>query len=190
MKYAETALMQAVRTVLRMPADQRGAAYKSGECEIEHDEMAPATVGDRYTAIMPGGVRTGPRHNTSGGVHDLIYGVDVLVIARIGNVPRDRLRDVMGGTEYAGNVAALNEEFDKILSTIDFDFTSLVNRTANEIISKKTGSAQGFIESLKFTGADKRPRVAAAELFGGNGNQAGLVRAMSFHGARRITTRS
>lgn len=189
MKYAETALMLAVRTVLRMPVDQRGAAMAGKECEIEYDEMSPANVGDQYTAIMPGGVRPGPRHNTSGGVHDLVYGVDVLSIARIGNVPRDRLRDVMG-SEYAGNVAALNEQFDKILTAIDFDFTYLVTRTANEIIAKKTGSAQGFIEPLKFTGCDKRPRIANAELFGGTGTKAGLVRGLSFHGARRITTRS
>lgn len=181
MKYAETALLQAVQIVLRMPVDERGAAYKNHECEIEADEMAKATVGDLYVAIMPGGRRPGPRHNTSGGVFDLVYGVDVLVVARTSNVPRDR---------YAETVAALNAEADRILGTIDFDFAYLVQRTANALIEKKTGSTEGFVEPLKFTGCDAKPRPANPELFGANGaSQSGLVRKLSFHGARRITTR-
>lgn len=191
MKFAETALMIGARTVLRMPLNERGGGFDPKQCEIEADEMAPATVGDLYVVVMPGGYRPGPRHNTSGGVWDLIYGIDVLVIKRVSHVPRDRTRNVMIGSGYLGNLDSLNEEVDRVINALDFDLTYLVNRTANGLIEKETGSTQGFVEPLKFTGVDKRPKPATPELFGGTGQgKAGLVRGVYFHGARRITTRT
>jgi hypothetical protein len=182
MKYGETALLLAVRNVLRMPLDQGGAGFKTTECEIEYDEMAPGTVGDLYVAIMPGGWRPGPRHNTAFGVHDLVFGVDAVVIKRVGNVPRDRMRET-----FLLNLDSLSAEIDRITTAIDF--TYLVNNTANALITAKTASTEGFIEPLKFTGVTPRPRPAPAELFGASGTQAGLMRTVSFHGARRVTTR-
>lgn len=182
MKYGETALLLAVRNVLRLATDQGGAGFGELQCEIEYDEMAPGTVGDVYLAVMPGGWRPGPRHNSSGGVHDLVYGVDVVVIKRVGNVPRDRMRET-----FLSNVDSLNVEIDRIVTAIDFKY--LVNTVANTLIEEKNGSTEKFIEPLKLSGIDKRPRAAPGELFGGNDTNAGLLRTVFFHGARRITTR-
>lgn len=64
---AEKNLLLAVRNTLRTLL-----TLTDVECEVELDEMAPATVGERYFAIMPGGYRPGPMHESSGGVRDLI----------------------------------------------------------------------------------------------------------------------
>lgn len=188
--YSETALLLAVLTVLRMPLDKSGGGFGAKECDIEADEMAPATVGDLYVAVTPGGWRPGPRHNSSGGVWDIVYGVDVLVIKRTGNVPRDRQREVLIGSEYLGNLESLNHDVDRVFSAIDFDLGYTVNNIANGLIEQKTGSTAGFVEPLKFKGVDKKPRIANAELFGGTGGKAGLIRGIYFDGARRITTRA
>lgn len=188
--YSETALLLGVLTVLRMPLDKSGGGFSAHECDIEADEMAPATVGDLYVAVIPGGWRPGPRHNSAGGVWDIIYGVDVLVIKRTGAVPRDRNRELVIGSDYLGNLASLNHDVDRVFHAIDFDLGYTVNNTANRLITDKTGSTEGFVEPLKFKGVDKKPRIANAELFGGTGGKAGLVRGIYFDGARRISTRT
>lgn len=189
MRLAEKALLLATRNRLRMPLNQAfpsqgGAGFSDDECQVEFDHMAPATIGKRYIAVMPGGWRPGPCHNTSGGVNDLVYGVDVLVVVRVGNVARDRLRDT-----FLNNVGALDEQIDKLFPVIDFN-ESLRN-DANTIIQAEGGSTEPFIENLRFTGTDARPRLADAELFAGTtGQAAGLMRVIHFHGARRITTKA
>jgi|GEM_PF-3502595 hypothetical protein len=188
MRLAEKALLLATRNRLRMPINmafpsQGGAGFTDDECNVEFDEMTPATVGHRYAAVMPGGWRPGPRHNTSGGVNDLVYGVDVLVVIRVGNVARDRLRDT-----FLTNVGALDEQLDKVFPPIDFN--EGLRNEANAIIQAETGSAEGFIENLRFMGTDAKPRLAPAELFAGsNDATSGLMRVLHFHGARRITTK-
>ena len=188
--YSETAILLAVLTVLRMPIDKSGGGFSAKECDIEADEMAPGTVGDLYVAVVPGGWRPGPRHNSAGGVWDIIFDVDVLVIKRTGAFPRDRTRDVLIGSDYLGNLSSLNSDLERVLNAIDFDLGYTVNNTANRLILDKTGSSEGFVEPLKFKGLDKKPRIANAEIFGGNGTKAGLIRGIYFGGARRITTRT
>ena len=190
MMFSETALLLAVLAVLRMPLDKSGGGFAARECDIEADEMAPGNVGDLYVAVMPGGWRPGPRHNTSGGVWDIIYGVDVLVIKRIGAVPRDRTRESLIGSQYMGNLTSLNADLDRVFNAIDFDKGYTVNNTANRLITQETKSTAGFIEPLKFKGVDKKPRIANAEIFGGTGTKAGLIRGIYFDGARRVVTRA
>lgn len=186
---SETSLLLAVLKVLRLPLEKSGAGFSALECDIEADEMSPATVGDLYVPVIPGGFRPGPRHNTSGGVFDFIFAVTVLVIKRTGNVPRDRTREVLIGG-YANNLCSLNDDCDRVINAIDFDLGYTVNNIANGIITERTGSSEGFIEPLKFKGIDAKPRIANAELFGGTGTKAGLVRGIYFDGARRIVTRT
>lgn len=178
MDKAETALLQAVRNRLR---SENG--YSDEQCEIEFDELAPGTVGDLYVVVLPGGWQPGPRHKTSGGVNDLVYGLDVTVIKRIRHVPRDRTRDV-----FLNNLDNLNDEIDAIYNAIDFVYA--VNDAANTIITNDNGSTEGFVEPLKFQSVERRPRQVNPELFAAQGTQAaGLARTISFHGARRITTK-
>jgi hypothetical protein len=172
---AEKNLLLAARNAIRT-----AMALPETECEIEYDENAPATVGHRYLAVMPGGYRPYDVHNTSGGVRDLLYGLSVLVIVRANNVPRDRKRDV-----FLGNLGNLAELEEKVINGVDWTYA--VMNAANTLILAETANAQGFMEPLKFAGVDSKPRVIPAEAFGSSNGPGGLGRAVHFHGARRIT---
>lgn len=174
MSIAEKCLLVAVRDRLRSECD-----YTNPQCDIEFDAMAPATVGDVYVAVLPGGWVPGPRQNTSGGVSDRVYSVEACVIKRIRAVPRDRQRDV-----FLSNLDSLDEELDKIHEAIDWQYA--VNTLANAALTER-GQVHGFIEPLRFSGVDKKPRLAPPELFGAAGTQtAGMMRTIYFGGARRI----
>ena len=183
MKYAETALLVAVRNRLR-----EVGGFADDACAVEFDEMAPAKTGDVYLAVLPGGWSPGPRHNTSGGVNDLLYSVDVVVIRRIRQVPRDRLRNV-----FLDHLGGLNETIDIVYPIIDFSYPLL--RAANTLIQSATGENDGydggFIEPLKFSGVDRRPKQYDGSMFGASSQQPGVAlgRTISFSGARRITTK-
>ena len=179
MRGSEKHLLLAVRNMIRSKC-----SYSDKECAIELDEMAPATVGQIYIAVTPGGCRTGQRHMTSGGVHDLVWNVNAFVIKRIRNVPRDRLRDT-----FLENIGSLDEDIDKIIEAVDWQYD--VINTATDSLADE-GLEPGFIEPLKFIGLDDKPRLANPDLFAGATQNAGsvpcgMVRAIRFGGARRIT---
>lgn len=179
MRAAEKNLLLAVRNRLRTATGSGGAGFSDAECDIEFDEMAPATQGHRYIVVMPAGWRPGPRHNTSGGVNDLIYAVDVTVIQRVANVARDR---------YRTTLTALEALADLIFPVVDFNYTTLA--AANTLLAAETpSSTEGFSEPLRFIGMGK-PRLVSGELFGGAEPKAGLARTVSFGGARRITVKT
>lgn len=171
---AEKSLLLAVRDRLRSQVP-----YEADQCEIEYDELAPAIVGQTYVAIMPAGFAKGKYHDTSGGIADLVFSVDVLVVKRIGNVARDRRRDV-----FINNVGALNEELDKIFSVVDFNYD--VMNLANAKVAAETAiTTAKFHKPLLFAGIERRPRLAPAEIFGGAvDTKAGLMRVISFGGAQ------
>jgi len=178
MRVAEKSLLLAVQERLRSVC-----AYTEAQCQIEYDEQAPAVTGDTYIIVMTGGWSPGPRHRTSGGVNDLLYAIDVGVVKRVTSVPRDRLRNV-----FFRNISALTAEVDKIYEAIDFNYDLL--NAANSLITDETGSTNGFMEPLKFTGMDRRPRLVPGDLFASPGSEAaGLMRVINFGGARRITTK-
>ena len=179
MRGSEKHLLLAVRDKIRSEC-----GYANKECAIELDEMAPATVGQVYIAVTPGGCRTGPRQMTCGGVHDLIWSANAIVIKRIRNVPRDRLRDT-----FLENIGSLDEEIDKIIEAVDWQYDVINAATAS---LAENGLEPGFVEPLKFIGLDDKPRLANPDLFAGATQNAGsvtcgMVRAIRFGGARRIT---
>ena len=179
MRGSEKHLLLAVRDKIRSEC-----GYADKECAIELDEMAPATVGQVYIAVTPGGCRTGPRQMTCGGVHDLIWSANAIVIKRIRNVPRDRLRDT-----FLENIESLDEEIDKIIEAVDWQYDVINAATAS---LAENGLEPGFVEPLKFIGLDDKPRLANPDLFAGATQNAGsvpcgMVRAIRFGGARRIT---
>lgn len=185
MKLAEKNLLLACRDRLRLPQITRGGGggYSDAECNVEFDEMAPATVGNVYIAVIPGGWRPGPRHNTSGGVNDLVYSIKVAVIRRAGSVPRDRTRG------FLTNLNDLNDDIDRVYQVIDWRY-ELIN-AANAMIVADGGSSDGFIEPLRWSGEIGSPRLVGAEFFGAKvGQAAGMIRVMSFGGARRITVKT
>jgi hypothetical protein len=179
MKGSEKHLLVAVRKTIRSECE-----YTDQQCEIELDELAPATVGQLYVPVVPGGCRPGRVQNTSGGVRDLIWSVNVLVIKRIRNVPRDRLRSV-----FFENISCLDDEIDKIVEAVDWNYDVIEAATA---ALAAEGETMGFVEPLRFVGLDDRPRLANPELFAGASQNAGnvacgMVRTIRFSGARRIT---
>ena len=182
MRGSEKHLLLAVRNRLRSEC-----GYKEQECEVELDEMAPATVGNIYVAVMPGGAQTGRNQMTSGGVHDLVWSVSVLLVKRIRNVPRDRLRSV-----FIEKLDALDEDIDKIIEALDWQYAVINAANASMVAEELTGSSEGFTEPLRFTALDNRPRLANPDLFAGaqgrGGSSAcGMARTIHFGGARRIT---
>jgi hypothetical protein len=180
---AEKALLQAVRDRFRAPSDEGGGGLKPEECNIEFDEMAPATTGDRYVVVMPAGYKPGPRHGSSGGVADLLFFVDVAVVVRAANVPRDRQREA-----FLDNLANVAELTDLAFGVIDWQ-QPVIDR-ANQILAEE-GSTEIFIHPLVFSGIDGKPTPAAAEIFGAIPGRlaAGLKRTIRFGSARRITNK-
>ena len=171
---SEIALLTAVRNSIRDLSD-----FSDREVEIEFDERAMQGIATKYVAVMPGGVTPGPYHNSSGGVSDKLYGVDVLVVKRGVSKPRDRARDL-----FLQNSIGLGDLIDAIETGVDFDYT--VMNAANAII----GGSEGFIEPLVFAGLGRIATVDSSVFAGVPGeNQAGLKRILMLRRARRIKTR-
>ena len=178
---SESALLRAVRDQLRASP----VSYTNAQCEIELDtDELPAAVGDKYIAVLPAGWVEGPEHR-SGGVKDYIYSIDVAVILRSTRLPRDRKRDTLYAT-----LSGLNYEINRISNQIDFKYA--VNTAANVIILADESSSEGFIEPLGVASVDAKPTPVPSEWFAGVAGepQAGLMRVIHFHGARRIVTRT
>jgi hypothetical protein len=173
---AEKALLLAARDQLRSVG-----GYKEHECDIELDDMAPAIVGETYVLVTTGGITPGKYQNTAGTVADLLYAVDVTVVKRAKHVPRDRQRNV-----FLDNLSGFDAEFAKVFSALDWSYA--VNAAANELLLQEAAVEERFVEPLRFASMDRKPRPANPDFFAASGNQAaGLMRTISFGGARRIT---
>jgi hypothetical protein len=178
MKLAENNLVRAVRDRLRQ------AGFAEQECDAEPSEMAPATVGKVYAAVIPAGWRPGPRHNTSGGVNDLVYAVKVAVIRRVTEVPRDRKRDI-----FLANLESLTADVDRVFEAIDWVYDVINLANAKIAATNVASSTYGFSEPLRLVGDVGPIRDVGPEFFGGAAGDtvAGMMRVLPFGGARRIT---
>lgn len=176
---SEEALLLAVRDTLR-----EKCGFKPAECDIEYDEMAPVTVGQRYIVVMSGGWDAGPNNGTGGGVLDELFSVDVAVAVRSSSTPRDRLRNLF--TINLGNVNSICRLIIASVGMYSYDVQNL----ANQYIGPEANGAEGFIEPLKF-GAMGKPQAVGPEFFGADPDAdgpAGLMRVVHLVGARRIQT--
>lgn len=174
---SETAMLEAVRNHLRTQLN-----LADHECQIEFDDMAPATVGDLYVVVLPGGVSDGPAHR-GGHVIDELVDVDITVVKRATAKPRDLHREV-----YLRNLTSLNDIIQQVRDAVDFSYT--VNDAANVIILRDSLSSEGFVEPLKYAGIDKRPQRVGGDYFAATTEPAaGLKRTVYFRGARRIQSR-
>lgn len=182
MKASRKALMLAVRNRLRLP-QPTGGGYSASECDCEPDDDFPPTMGQVYIAVLSGGIAPGPRHNTSGGVRDFLFGINVIVVRRIGNVPKDRKADL-----FIENVDSIENDVDRIISLVDWK--EEVRAAANTIIAADGAGSEGFLTPLRLSGQIGPPQPVGAEKFGAaNGKEpAGMMVTIPFHGARRITT--
>lgn len=170
---SETALLTAVLDALMTTL-----GYTESQCNIEFDEIPPASVGDYYVAVMPGGSRPGPRNNTCGGILDEYVDIDIAVIQRAPRLPRDRSRQIL-----ITALQGINAQHRQILAAFgQFNYTVL--NAANELL----GNADGFVEALYWAGNEPKARIVSGEYFKGQVEEefAGLVRIAHYRGARRI----
>jgi len=175
---SEEALLIAVRDRIREFCN-----YGIDECDVQPDEYAPNNVGECYVAVMPGEISAGPRHESSGGVIDEIYSVNVLVIARAASVPLDRRSG-----QFLTNVSGMAERCRKIRAAIDFSYE--VTTAADGLMVDVT---KRFCAPLKWRNTSRQDH-ADAEIFNTavyKGKQAGGVkRTLNFGGARLVTVRT
>lgn len=180
---AETALLVAVRDRLRTEL-----TLDAGECDVELDDEVPAIAGDRYVAVVPGGMVPGPRHNTSGGVWDMRLACRVTVFHRMRDVPRDRRRSV-----FLQRVSGINAELSGIISQVDFSYALL---NAATVLLEGQADGGKFFEPLKFAMTDERPVPVFRDAFDAAGNTVtgadpvvAIKRGVRFAGARFLKTR-
>ena len=176
MKYAEKGLLQAVLNRLRSET-----TLTDPQVQIEHDERLASIESDTAVKVLPGGWSRGPRHNSCGGINDLLYSVDILVAKRVRHVARDRVRN-----KFINESNDITELIDLIYEQVDWRYE--VNVAANALILTATGSTDGFIEPLRFLTVEKRPREIDPQMFASGQTQpAAIGRIITFDGARRIT---
>lgn len=178
MSDTESALLLAVRDRIR-----EACGYSEAQCEVEFDEIAPAGVGDVYVVVMPAGWRPGPRNNAGGGVLDEIIDVDVEVVLRSGQFPRDRSR-----TMFIDTLTGINTRLQQINTLAGHFNYDVLDRAKLHLVD----STQGFVEPLKFGGIEAKPREVPAEVFSARPGPepVGLARKLSLVGARRIQYRT
>ena len=170
---SETALLTAARNAIRALAE-----FENREVQIEFDEQAPAAIAHKYVAVMPGEIRPGPTHNTSGGVIDKIHGIRVMVIIRAVKKPLDRSRDL-----FLDNTGSMDAFVGLIEGVFDFKY-DLMNAVNALIVG------DGFIEPLKWAGYSPMTMVDSDAFQGRSGEErAGLKRIIHFGGARIIKNR-
>lgn len=178
---SEVHLLTAVRDRIRAHGE-----YLDKHCNVEWDEMAPATAPDLYIMVLFGSVEAGPATD-GGAAQDLLYGVNVSIAIRAPRKPRDRSRDL-----WLALTGSFYKHQGNILDQLDFDYTTINNANSQMILDgEATGTCDTFIEPLRF--ASLGPiRPAPAEIFAGTPGEsvAALIRTIRFRGARRIVTRN
>lgn len=176
---SEEALLIAVRDRIRTIC-----GYSAAECDVQPDEYATFELGYSYVSVMPGELSAGGRHDSSGGVIDEMYSVDVLVIQRAAAVPSDRRNSL-----YLTNLSGIAERCRAIRSAVDFSYE--VTTAADTLI---TESAEKFVTPLRWIYTGKM-EPADMDIFKGakynvaTHQSGGVKRLVHFGNCRRVTTR-
>lgn len=184
----ETVLIEAVRDYLREKLQLEDKA-----CEIELDDIAPATTATNYYAISPFGFQNGPTYDSSGTVWDYYLGVRIASMTRLTNVPRDRVRSV-----YLDRLKGVNARLTPIVQMTDFVYPILDRVNAeidDELDDTKLGGC--IIEPLRFVSIDPKPILIGYEPydakppsgFSGTNENLAIVRGINFGGARYLRVR-
>ena len=181
MTNGETILLEAVRDELR---DKLG--LNGNQCEIEYDDQPPSIAVPLYVCVIPAGMEQGPKHNSSGGVYDFYHSVKVTVLQRSTNVPRDRSRNI-----FIDQLTGLNKWFDQIVKQIDWKYNLMC--LANHYLEERYEGSGPFIEPLRMTSFDSRPRMVTTETYaahhqGGPGTTGytAMARSVTFGKCRRM----
>lgn len=180
---AETILLEAVRTYLR---DE--LLLDDKYCEIELDDVAPATTATEYFAISPAGTSPGKDHDSAGTVWDYSIGVRIASMTRLANVPRDRYRSV-----FLNNLSGVNARLTEVLALADFGYR--INQIATAAANDTGGIGGKFLEPLRMRSIDTAPKLIVADPYDakpsstpGTPNIA-IVRGVNFMGCRYLNVR-
>ena len=160
------------------------------QCNCEPDENLPAMTGDMYIAVIPAGTMPGPRHNTSGGVQDSLHSVKVSVFQKLGNVPRDRVRDV-----FLDRFAGVNKLLANAIAIIDWNYELMLS--AGAALQADNPAWQPFEEPLRVGSMDANPRLVTSDTFdgmtdrpAGASSYAAMVRSAVFVRCRRVQVKT
>lgn len=172
----ETAILKAVRDRVR-----EVLSLPSSSVDVELDDYVPAIAGDKHVVIVPNGWTAGPNARNSTTI-DNYLNVRVVVFNRIGNIPRDRRRDV-----FLGYSEGINKDLLAIRNGVEFSYDVVAK--ANTFLGASAG--EGFIEPLRFGSVDPKPQTvdeepftAAAPMAKASHNQLAIKRGINFVLAR------
>ncbi len=179
----ETYVLEAVRDTLRTKLGLRPE-----QCDCEYDEQVPSMAGDFYVAVIGAGFDLGPKHSASGGVHDVLHSVQVLVLNRA-ITARDKRRTI-----FLERLQGINYQIGRVVRAIDWQMDLM--SYANALMYKDYPTYQPFITSLHQTRCDAKPRMVNSEIYagatGGGGpgttNYVAMGRSIYFGGMRRMQT--
>lgn len=146
MLVAETCLLLAVRNALRT-----AMSLADKQCDIELDDQVPALASDTYVTVVGAGTSPGERHSSSGGVWDMRMNVRVTVYSRMGEVARDRRRNL-----FIDRLTGLNKLVDTAISTIDYSYA--VTAAAKVLLEDTTAEGGEYPEPFRSFTIDTNPR--------------------------------
>ena len=176
----ETYVLEGVRDVLR-----KKLGLHDNQCDCEFDEQIPSIADDIYIAVLGAGCDPGPTHSTSGGVHDLIHSVQVLVINRA-VVARDKRRSI-----FLQHLVGINQQIANVISAIDWQLDVL--SYINHLLYVDFPTAKPFTHPLALKRVDVKPKMVSNDMFagtqiGGKGTTPciAMARSVYFGNMRRI----
>ena len=176
----ETYVLEGVRDVLR-----KKLGLHDNQCDCEFDEQIPSIADDIYIAVLGAGCDPGPTHSTSGGVHDLIHSVQVLVINRA-VVARDKRRSI-----FLQRLVGINQQIANVIAAIDWQLDVL--SYINHLLYVDFPTAKPFTHPLALKRVDVKPKMVSNDMFagtqiGGKGTTPyiAMARSVYFGNMRRI----
>ena len=176
----ETYVLEGVRDVLR-----KKLGLHDNQCDCEFDEQRPSIADDIYIAVLGAGCDPGPTHSTSGGVHDLIHSVQVLVINRA-VVARDKRRSI-----FLQRLVGINQQIANVIAAIDWQLDVL--SYINHLLYVDFPTAKPFTHPLALKRVDVKPKMVSNDMFagtqiGGKGTTPyiAMARSVYFGNMRRI----
>lgn len=169
---SELALLTGVRDYLRF-----ALSLEDNQCQVEIDEQAPATAGNTYLTVHASTSSPGPFNSTNTNILDEIYGVSVTVALRAVRLPRDRSRNFV-----LDNMSGLTALVTRVIRAVNNNYALMA--TVNTL----AGDGAKFITPLSQP-SKGQIRTVGSEYFGDMSGEerGGLVRTITFNGARLIT---
>lgn len=176
----ETYVLEGVRDVLR-----KKLKLHDNQCDCEFDEQIPTIADDIYVAVLGAGCDPGPTHSTSGGVHDLLHSVQILVVNRTVTA-RDKRRSI-----FMNRLVGINQQIANVIAAIDWQLD--VMSYINHLLWRDFPTAEPFIHPLNLKRVDTKPKMISNEMFagtqiGGKGTTPyiAMARSVYFGNMRRI----